>query len=45
MLVEMPDVCDERVVEVAAAENQQSVEAIAPNASDPPFSVRSRTRV
>jgi hypothetical protein len=44
MLVEMPNVCDEHVVEVAAAEDQQSVEALAANASDPPFSVRSRLR-
>src|SRR5215207_6169589 len=44
MLVEMPDVCDEHVVEVAAAEDQQAVEALAPNAFDPAFSVRSRLR-
>jgi hypothetical protein len=44
MLVEMPDVCDEHVLEVAAAENQQPVEALAANASDRPFGVRSGLR-
>src|SRR6478752_7715866 len=44
MLVEMPDVYDEHVLEVAAAEDQQSVEALAANASDPAFGVRSRLR-
>jgi len=29
MLVAMPDVCDEHVVEVAAAEDQQPIEAFA----------------
>src|SRR6266511_2751485 len=42
MLVEMPDVSDEHVVEVAAAEDQQSVEALAADAADPAFGVRSR---
>jgi hypothetical protein len=37
MFVEMPDVRDEHVLEVAAAEDQQSVEALAPNAADPAF--------
>jgi hypothetical protein len=44
MLVEMPDVCDEHVVEVAAAEDQQPVEALAADAADPPFGVRSGLR-
>src|SRR6266545_2926862 len=44
MLVEMPDVRGEHVVEVAAAEDQQSVEALVANAADPAFSVRSRLR-
>jgi hypothetical protein len=44
MLVEMPNVCDEHVVKVAAAEDQEPVDAFAANASDPPFSVRSRLR-
>jgi hypothetical protein len=35
MLVQMPNVCDEHAVKVAAAEDQQSVEAFAANASDP----------
>jgi len=42
MLVEMPDVRGEHVVEVAAAEDQQSIEALAADASDPAFGVRSR---
>src|SRR5262245_47426015 len=44
MRVEMPDVGGEHVVEVATAEDQQSVEAFAANAVDPPFGVRSRLR-
>jgi hypothetical protein len=35
MLVEMPDVCGEHVVEVAAAEDQELVEAFAADAADP----------
>jgi hypothetical protein len=42
MFVEVPDVGDEHVLEVTAAEDQQSVEALASNASDPTFGVRSR---
>jgi len=42
MLVEMPDVSDEHVVEVAAADNQQSIEALAADAADPALGVCSR---
>jgi hypothetical protein len=42
VLVEMPDVSGEHVVEVAAAEDQQPVEALAADASDPALGVRSR---
>src|SRR6266511_5090861 len=42
MLVEMPDVSDEHVVEVAAADNQQSIEALATDAADPALGVCSR---
>jgi hypothetical protein len=44
MLVEMPDLCDEHVLEVAGAEDQQPVEALAANAADPALRVGSRLR-
>ena len=40
MLVEVPDVRDEHVVEVAAAEDQQTVETLAADAADAAFGVR-----
>jgi ABC-type uncharacterized transport system ATPase subunit len=44
MLVEMPDIRDEHVLEVTATEDQQPVEALPANASDPALGVRSRLR-
>src|SRR5262245_30126208 len=44
MLVEMLHVHDEHVAEVAAAEDQQAVEALAADAADPALRVRSRFR-
>src|SRR5262249_53399666 len=44
MLVEMPNVRDEHVPEVAAAEDQQPVEALAADAADPALGVRSCLR-
>jgi hypothetical protein len=42
MSVEVPDIRDEHVLEVAAADDQQPVEALAANASDPPRFARRR---
>jgi hypothetical protein len=44
MLVVMPDVCDEDMSEVAAADDQDLVEALAAHAPDPELGVRSRLR-
>jgi hypothetical protein len=44
MLVEMPDVCDEHVLEVAAAEDQQPVEALSADAADPALGMGARLR-
>jgi hypothetical protein len=40
LLVEVPDVRDEHLLEVAAAEDQQPVEALAANVADPTFDLR-----
>ena len=44
MLVVVPDIRREAMVEVAAAEDQQPVEALATDAADPALRVRSRLR-
>jgi len=44
MLAVMPDVCDEDVMEVAAAEDQDPVEALAAHAADPALGVCVRVR-
>jgi hypothetical protein len=44
LLVEVADVDAEDVLELAAAEDQEPVEALPPDASDPAFRVRARVR-
>jgi hypothetical protein len=44
MFIVMPDVSDENVVEVAAAKDQQPVEAVASEAADPAFGMGARLR-
>src|SRR5262249_4208705 len=44
VLVEVPDVAPENVLEVAAAKDQQPIETFAPRGSDPPLGARPRIR-